>query len=193
MSNNLVCRVGFNSGEYPSRVKGRNTREYTLWNGMLQRCYGKDSSRRSSSYKVCEVSESFKNFTFFHQWCQSQEGFDLEGYQLDKDLLVKGNKTYSEDSCLFLPPLLNTLLTKRAACRGNYPLGVNFKKGKFQARLNRLGKSQYLGVFSTPNEAFQVYKKAKENLIYELALAHEKVISPRALKALLSYKVEITD
>lgn len=193
MSNNLVCEVGFNRGDYPSKVKGQNTREYTLWHGMLYRCYGRGTSRRSSSYKVCEVSENFRDFSFFHRWCQAQEGFHFDGYHLDKDLLIKGNKLYSEDTCVFLPSILNTLLTKRQVGRGDYPLGVNLKKGKFQARLNRFGKSQYLGVFPTSEEAFQAYKVAKETLIYELASTYQAGLSSRAFKALLAYKVEITD
>lgn len=193
MSSQLTCGIGFNIGEYPSKIGGRTTREYALWQNMLHRCYGKDTSRRSSSYKVCQISESFKDFSFFHRWCQAQEGFSSEGYHLDKDLLVKGNKLYSENTCIFLPPILNTLLTKRKAGRGDYPLGVNLKKGKFQARLNKFGSSQYLGVFNTPEEAFQVYKAAKEAFIRELALTYQASLSSRAFNALMSYTVDMAD
>ena len=59
-------------------------------------------------------------------------GFDNHGngnpFQLDKDLLVKGNKVYNESTCVFLPKEINSVLTKSTASRGDYLIGVCWSK-----------------------------------------------------------------
>lgn len=71
-------------------------------------------------------SENFKHYTYFQDWCSKQVGFNVEGFALDKDTLVKGNKVYSEDTCCFVPQEINSLMTKANARRGTYIIGVNF-------------------------------------------------------------------
>ena len=80
---------------------------------------------------------------------------------MDKDLLVKGNKVYSEKTCVFLPNEINSLLTRREALRGKHLIGVywcNTKKAFVaQVRKNK-GVSEHLGYFKTEIEAFNAYK-----------------------------------
>ena len=66
------------------------------------------------SYKGVEVCEEWYNFQNFAEWCETQKFLnakDVKGksYQLDKDILVKGNKIYSPDTCCFVPPEINSL------------------------------------------------------------------------------------
>ena len=42
-----VYGVGITGTKYPISVNGVKTKEYTLWTGMLQRCYS-DSTKRST-------------------------------------------------------------------------------------------------------------------------------------------------
>ena len=95
-----------------------------------------------------------------------------EGYQLDKDLLIQGNKVYSPNTCVFIPQSINLLLIERNASRGDYPIGVDFHKpsNKYRARCNNgKGKLVYLGLFSTPQEASEAYKRYKYQLIANIA------------------------
>ena len=191
-----VCGVGIVGIKYPISEGGVQIKEYTLWNSMLKRCYSDCSKKKRPTYEGCEVSDKFKSYEYFYEWCNKQIGFNNKGWQLDKDLLVKGNKIYSEDSCVFLPNEINLLLTKRTASRGNHLIGVYYhKRGKvFMAQVSKnKGKPERLGFFNTELEAFNAYKKAKESFIKEQAEKWKSQIDIRAYNALMNYQVEITD
>ena len=123
-----VCGVGILGAKYPSRVNGVLTKEYDLWYSMLRRCYSDNSKKKRPTYERCEVSDKFKSYEYFYEWCQNQIGFDNDGngfpFHLDKDLLVKGNKVYSEDTCVFIPQEINKVLIKCVASRGEHLIGV---------------------------------------------------------------------
>lgn len=169
--------------------------QYRLWRGILERSYSIKSKRKYPAYKDCTVSENFKQYEYFYEWCNRQIGFGNQGWQLDKDLLVKGNKVYSEDNCVFLPRELNNILTKREAFRGDYPIGVSYYKatGLFKSSVSLNGFLKCLGYYETPEEAFLVYKKAKEEFIKEQANKWKDQIDPRAFDALMNYEVDIND
>lgn len=173
----------------------KRDREYMLWVGVLERCYSSKKHLDRPTYKDCIVSDNFRYYTYFRDWCRDQIGFDQEGWQLDKDILFKGNKIYSEEYCVFVPRDVNILFTKTNALRGNYPIGVQYyKAGKcFRASVGRFGKSEYLGQFDTSEEAFNAYKQAKESYIKEVANKWKDQIDPRVYEALINYQVEITD
>ena len=191
-----VFGVGITGTKYLITISGVKTREYALWKNMLQRCYSDAYRNKRPTYEGCEVSENFKHYSYFYEWCHKQIGFGNQGWHLDKDLLTKGNKVYSEDSCIFIPSEINTLLIKRAASRGEYLIGVSWHKTRkaFVAKVNKSkGGSEYLGLFNTEIEAFKAYKKAKESFVKEQANKFKSQIDPRAYNALMNYEVDIDD
>ena len=191
-----VFGVGITGTKYPPTINGAQTKEYVLWKHMLERCYSDTYKKKQPTYEGCEVSDNFKSYTYFYEWCNKQMGFDNEYWQLDKDLLIKGNKFYSEDSCVFLPKEINSLLTKSNKTRGEHLIGVCwYKKDKaFVARVNKnKGGSEYLGSFNTELEAFKAYKKAKESFIKEQANKWKGEIDERAYNALMNYEVSTND
>ena len=191
-----VFGVGVVGTKYPTWDGSASTKEHTLWRSMLVRCYSDNSKKKSPTYEGCEVSGKFKSYEYFYEWCNKQVGFGVEGFELDKDLLIKGNKVYSENTCVFLPKEINSALTKSTATRGEHPIGVHWhNKGKaFVAQVNRNnGQQEYLGLFNTEIEAFNAYKQAKETFIKEQANKFKSQIDDRAYNALMNYTVEITD
>ena len=191
-----VHGVGILGTKYPSRVNGVHTKEYKLWTSMLERCYSITLKNKYLTYKDCEVSDNFKSYEYFYEWCNKQIGFDNKGWHLDKDLLIKGNKVYDENTCVFLPNEINILLTKRTALRGEYLIGVYWSKTNkaFVAKVNKgKGKQEHLGYFKTEIEAYNAYKQAKEAFIKEQANKWKGRIDTRAYQALMNYTVEITD
>lgn len=189
----LVYGVGINDRSYPATVNGKPVKEYSLWTSMLSRCYSEAFLRKQPTYIGCNVSEGFKHYHIFHNWCQTQIGFGVQGYHLDKDLLIKGNKIYSEDTCVFVHKSLNNLLTNRKLDRGELYVGVTKSGNNFKAHCNRDSVVIHIGTFTTPELAFYAYKEAKESYIKELAEKYKDTIDPRAYLALMNYEVHIDD
>ena len=191
-----VYGVGIVGTKYPISEGGVLTKEYVLWKNMLERCYSDTYQKKQPTYVGCEVSDKFKSYECFYEWCNEQVGFGNKDWQLDKDLLIKSNKVYSEYSCVFIPRKINQVLVKRTASRGEHLIGIYWcKKGKaFVAQVNKnKGKSEYLGIFKTEIEAFEAYKQAKESLVKEQAEKWKDKIDDRAYNALMNYEVEIDD
>lgn len=193
----LVWGVGFNDKNRPANVDGKHSKEYELWTMMLRRCFSEKHLKLHPTYKGCNVSNKFLDYSFFYDWCQEQTGFgkvDENGksWCLDKDILFTGNKLYSENTCAFVPQEINTFYVDRGNARGEYPVGVHFHKasGKFKAQCAVNGKRQHLGLFNTPQEAFNAYKPFKEALCKQLALKWQHEIDTRLFTAMMKWEVE---
>ena len=184
-----VAGVGI-IGEFPVDV---TSKDYRAWAGMLKRCYNPGRVETGITYQGVTVCDDWKLYENFHKW--SCSAVYQEGWHLDKDLLEKGNKVYCPDKCVFLPPELNWFLTDRRNHRGMYPKGVTYRPsvGNYQATCNYKGSPEYLGVFDTPELAFIAYKQRKEAIAKELAWEYRGVIDVKAVEALLSYTVDISD
>ena len=190
-----VMGVGIVGDKYKASLNGKLLQEYDVWTSMLTRCYGENWKSRNPTYKDCVASENFKRYEYFYEWCQKQVGFSCKGFELDKDLLVKGNKTYCEDLCVFLPKQINNALVGRGSKCKDRPIGVRFipNKNMFVAQLSMYGKKKTLGYYATEALAFLAYKVAKETYIKELAEKWKDQIDNKAHKALINYEVGIDD
>lgn len=167
-----VFGVGINDANYLTqpRIDGKQVRcpFYQAWKGMLSRAYSTAFHIRRPTYSDCTVTAEWLAFSNFRSWMVEQ---DWQGRELDKDLLLPGNKVYGPDTCVFVSSQINTLLNDHAADRGLYPQGVCFHKasGKFRAKISIHGKTKYLGYFTTPTAASTAYNEAKSAHIIEVA------------------------
>jgi len=191
----LVLGVGVNDWVGNVKVDGKDIKEYKLWKSMLQRCFNEKFKQKCPTYEGVTCSKEWLSMTKFIEDVSQMKGFGLDGWALDKDILQKGNKLYSKDTCCFVPAEVNNLLTKRDNSRGEFPVGVYFDKcaGKFKAQLTINGKLKHLGRFNTPEEAFQVYKLAKEAQIKVVAEKWQHLLDERVFQALMAYEVSIDD
>lgn len=191
----LVFGAGVNDWVGKTKVDGKAIREYSLWKGMLRRCFSEEYKQKKPTYNDVTCSKDWLSMTTFIEDVSQMKGFGLSGWELDKDILHKGNKLYSKDTCCFVPQEVNLLLIKSDNSRGEYPVGVYFQKasGKFMAQLAINGKRKYLGLFSSPEEAFQAYKTAKEAYIKVVAQKWQHLLDERVYEALMNYTVDITD
>jgi len=176
------------------RVAGKNYRTIggKYWDNMTQRCKGGSARQRAQpTYAGCAYT--WTSCPEFIEWARKQVGYGTGA--LDKDILLKGNKIYCPELCVFVPQAVNLLLVKSDATRGEWPIGVCWDKerGKFRAHLSVNGKTKYLGLFNTPEAAFAAYKSAKEAEASRVAALYRSVLDPRVYDALISYSVSIDD
>ena len=187
-------------GKYKPRENGKKTKCYKVWQSMLQRCYDSKYRRREPTYQDCEVYAKWLNFQTFAEWYENNY-YEIPGkvMSLDKDVLFKGNKIYSPETCIFVSNDINNLFTKRDNFRGDLPIGVYYKKqnGKYISQCNFGDGQKYLGCYDTPQEAFEVYKEYKEKYIKEVIDSYEGIIPEphysRLREAMYNYRVEIND
>ena len=106
--------VGYN-GEFPKVSYWKQAKQ--LWRNMLKRCYCEKDNR--GYYGKVTVDARWLCFANFLEDLPKLENFEMwlrafsgksEKYNLDKDFLVKGNKVYSREACMFLPESLNKSL-----------------------------------------------------------------------------------
>ena len=196
-----VCGVGYlGEGKYKAFENGKLTDKYDIWQDMLRRCYDPKLHEKYSTYKDCEVEDKWLNFQHMAEWIE-ENYYEVPGEQmcLDKDILHKGNKVYSRETCIFVPERINNLFTKRDNDRGKNPIGVSdLPSGNYRAMCSDgYGKQIHLGVYTSKEKAFQVYKQYKENLIKEVIDSYEgKIPEPyysRLKEAMYNYKVEMDD
>ena len=152
---------------------------------MLSRCYSKREKKKHSSYVGCIVCDEWLTLSNFKKWFDE---YYIEGWALDKDILVKGNREYGPNACCFVPPQINTVLTGDSI--------VNYKRGVFKVRDSykcRVGKDCSLlvyGPFGTYEEALEKYIAEREFYIHELAERYKDRLSQTAYKVLSNYKIK---
>ncbi len=143
------------------------------------------------TYKDCTVSENFKDFNYFHDWCLQQRGYGLDNFELDKDILIKGNKHYSEDACCLVPKQINMLFVFASDKKSNLPLGVSYNKSNgYYVSSVSTGDGKIVRYSKTPDEAFIKYKEDKEKHIKTMANKFKDSISDKVYERLIAYEID---
>lgn len=188
-----VLGVGLLDVDFVTRISGASVWQLELWRGMLKRCFSEDAHIKTPTYVDVTVCDGWFSFANFLEWVNKEVDYKgkPEGLQLDKDIIVKGNKIYSPHTCCFVPPQINSLFCATGAKRGKYPIGVIEVKGRFVARLKMYGCKVNVGSYDTPERAFQAYKIAKESHVKSMALQYKDVLRPDVFDALMAWQVDI--
>lgn len=200
-----VYGVGITGNKYPTWIIGtdNHTKEYRAWMNMLIRCFDKKTKERYPTYKDATCCKEWLLFENFYEWLHKQENFEKwyvnDDWHLDKDIILKGNKTYSPETCCLVPYNVNKLFIKHELYRGNLPIGVTKCKnrdGYIIRCMNPItGERDYLGYRTSLNESFNLYKSYKEDIIKQVAqIEYAKGdITEQCYRAMMNYEVEITD
>jgi hypothetical protein len=102
-----VCGVGFVGGKkYKCTGDSAITRRYKAWNSMIARCYSEKHRDRYRQYNDCTVCEEWHNFQNFAKWYDKNY---IQGYELDKDIKIDGNRIYSPETCMFVSKTRNII------------------------------------------------------------------------------------
>ena len=199
----LVWGVGVNDLGYRVHVQewvtengGKRTRKtvfkcpyYVAWTHMLERCNSEKFLERNPSYIGTSVCSEWVYASAFKKWMEQQ---DWEGKSLDKDIIAPGSKLYSPDTCAFVLPATNNFVIASDASRGAYPLGVSLVKrtGRYRADCKNpfTREGEYLGYFSTPEEAHEAWRKRKHELAQPVAATESDTRVVEALKKRYSFE-----
>lgn len=169
----LVSGICVNDFEGVVNKNGKMIKSYTIWKAMLQRCYSEKLHLKYPTYIGCSVCDEWLLFSNFKKWFDENY---KEGFNLDKDILVEGNKIYSPDTCRFVPTYINNLLTDRRNARGCLPLGIAKQMSPrqinptYKAQCNNGYGNQLNKGFSTIQEAQAWYTETKTRIVKEQAL-----------------------
>lgn len=193
----LVAGVGINDSQEPISKQRKKIWEYSLWRNVLTRCYNQKFQMNCPSYVGVECSSEWLLFSKFSEDIHNipnNHRYEIEGWNLDKDILVKGNKIYSKETVCFVPKEINSLFTKSDATRGELPIGVHMvRDGVYTSSIRLDGKKKNLGNFKSVLEAFDAYKEAKHTEIKRIANKWKGCIDDAVYDALLHYEVAIND
>lgn len=167
---------------------------YIKWSNMIRRCYDEAELLKYPSYVNCSVDERWFCFKNFYDWGVTKYKPEyMKGWCLDKDILVKGNKIYSPETCCFVPVEINNLFLKSNSIRGELPIGVSKEGERFKAYIKIKGKRKTLARTKTVEEAFNIYKKAKESYVKSVINKWKELVDPQVYEAVYNYKVDIDD
>lgn len=138
-----------------------NAKDYQTWHSMLRRCYSPVFKKDRPTYEGCEVCDEWLRLSTFKKWYAEN---NVNDWELDKDLLIPGNKTYSPETCIFVPRWLNCF--KNTGSRNSLKKGVKRSGPKFTARIHDPDNGPiHLGTFPTEDEAHAAWRKKKKEIL----------------------------
>ena len=161
-----VAGVGVNDLAIQVVIDGMPTRVYTHWNSMLQRCYDARVQVRAPTYVGCTVHQRWHRLSEFKAWFDRNY---VTGYQLDKDILIPGNKVYGPWTCAFVPGRINSLLVNCKATRIDLPLGVTLEDRRYRASCMDHTSKHKRKSFDSVDEAAAWYRETKSAVIRRVA------------------------
>ena len=169
----LVYGVGINDVMIPYFTR---TRTWRTWCGIIRRTDKRDpkwlSQPGKEYYADCTLDPRWYELSVFKEWIEKWD--DFENKEVDKDLLIPGNKVYGPDTCLMVRPIVNAWFKPNVVKRGDLPRGVSWntgwKKGKspnpYRAQITPIGGKRIgLGVYATIEEASSVFEKERKEQI----------------------------
>lgn len=194
-----IHNVGYlGVGKYKTKMSdGKDSKCYTTWRDMIQRCYDKNFQIKNKSYKNCYVCNEWLNYQNFSAWFyENYYEVSDDSMCLDKDIICKGNIVYCPEYCVFAPKRINCMFISRNRNIKKSLIGVSYIKSdntyQVQTRTSTHG-IQYIGRYKDRGEAFSVYKSMREKYIKEIALLYKDKIDPRLYNAMISYEVGVND
>lgn len=182
---NIVYGVGINDSDYSTYATKGKDRDpcpfMSRWQNLFRRVYSESVHQKQPTYIGCSVNVAWHKFSDFKVWMQDQP---WQGMELDKDLILPGNKEYGPDTCAFVPNYVNTLFNTHNGRNKNLPLGVSYRKKSadmhnelnrpYNARVRIETNIKSLGMFSNPEEAHAMWQLGKIEAIRQILEKYSK-------------------
>lgn len=179
-NNGCVGYIGV--GHYHLCKDGENSPEYKKWYQMISRCY---IDRRLTSYTDCSVCDEWHNFQNFADWMNTQTYY--EGWVLDKDLLIPGNRIYRPEACCLIPQEINNIIILKKRKKSSLPMGVSRVGHKYRAVMHIGRTNKHLGYYTSVKDARNAYLTEKQKHITDVANKWRTLIGEKTYIALINY------
>jgi hypothetical protein len=186
----MTARLVWGHNDSPVGYEVKFCPFYGTWRSMLERRLNRYDDPTRRDVTVCE---EWKSFWAFKEWAETK---DWEEKELDKDILIPGNKDYRPDACLVVDHHINALGLRtdpeKPKSGKKYPQGVQLIPRKtmpdgYRAMIRIDGEYEYIATFSTVEAASSAYCKKKAKHLRDLA--EEQKQEPILKEALLRWAV----
>jgi len=184
-----VLGIGYYGvGKHKAWCNGKHTRAYVKWRNMLTRVYNPKELIKHPIYKNSSVVEDWHNFQNFAEWFYQQPNHEIACHDLDKDLLIPGNKVYRPEACSFVPQQINKLFVYSLERKGDLPVGVSMNGKYYQVNVSNGNEMKYIGTYHTVTEAEEVYKREKKKVAIEAANKYKDQILPEVYRNIINWE-----
>lgn len=174
-----------------------NSKEYHAWSYMLRLAYDQSDSyvkkRNGRNITVCDEWHDFANF---NEWfSDNYYTVNDETMDLCRNLLNQDNDSFEPDECVFVPRRIMQLITPKNLSKSNLPRGVGYREYSdtyySTCYVQKNGKATTIrhSGFLTADEAFEQYKKDKENYIKQVVKEYSGKLPRNVYRALMKYEV----
>lgn len=182
--------------------KTSKEKKYQLWGNMKTRCYNPNYHKVKPGYKDCTIcNEWLDDRELFYEWVD-MNFYKIKGeptVELDKDILLPGNKIYGPDTCIFVPKRINDLFIHiHGRVDNGLPAGVTYSEKTGTYKVSAMltcddsdkKKNVVLGYYDTIEEAFDVYKEHKKAEIIYIADLYRRKIPEQLYQAMVNWKFD---
>jgi glycosyltransferase involved in cell wall biosynthesis len=184
--NTIIYGIGINDADYEIYLRDINGKRilcpyYRKWTDMIRRCY----KPNNASYNGVTVNPIWHRFSNFKKWMEEQPYWFDENMELDKDILIEGNREYGPDACVFIPKKVNNFFKSN----NTHASGVKYTKNRKKA-WQAVFSHKYFGRFLSKEEAHLAYLNAKIKAGEELAntIIKEEKVKIAFLNRLIPYR-----
>lgn len=171
--------VGYND----TKANGLTSEYHSSFEANLKRVYSHYwIVENRPSYILATTSDDFlyeSNYVKFREanyytYISPISG-EEESPDLDKDILLEGNKHYSYDLVAYVPQFVNQAMTEKES-DSELPLGVTKLKGSFKMSITKFGKTISEKGFKTAQEAHKAWQKEKIEYLKTVAEKYKEVV-----------------
>jgi hypothetical protein len=162
---------------------------FGAWTNMIERCYAENLRYKHQAYEKCTMCKEWHNYQNFRKWYDDNYYNVGEGrMHIDKDVLIKDNKVYSHQTCIFLPQRINMLFIKKnRTTDSDLPTGIRRTKEGFSSTYN----GKWIGNYKILEEALYHYNIYKQIHINKVAEEYKGKIPDYIYYALLNWNKKL--
>ena len=174
-------------GKYGSWKNSRGSRDtYLNWVAMLQRCYVDMNGKYPTYYNIATVCDEWFNFQNFAEWYESHYYYiPNERLHIDKDIKIKGNMMYGEDTCILVPQRVNEIFHKngKKIVDTDLPETIRRRGDKFYVEF----RSKGIGTYDTVEECLEKYNIKKLEYLRNLVDEYGTLLPNDVREVLLAW------